>query len=147
MFGKAHDLAQFPDSSPILKGVVGRKQGDIRKALEHVRHNIVTVCPGEIDVEIGWVGPVQVEKALEVKVKLDGIDVCDAQQISHEAVRPTAPPYVEIALASCVTGDVPIDQEIGQITLLPDQRNLVFHPVQHLLVVVGIAVGQAFCAQ
>ena len=147
VFGQPHDLAQFPHGCAVLKGVVGGEQCHVGEALEHVRHYVVAVRPREVDVEIGWVGPVEVEEALEVEVEFNGIDVGDAQQVGDEAVGSAAASHMKIPPAARVARDVPVDEEVGEEALLADQADLVFHPLQHCVVVVRIAVGQTLCTQ
>ena len=147
VFGQPHHLAQFPHGRTVLEGVVGREQCHVGEALEHVRHHVVAVRPREVDVEVGRVGAVEVEEALEVEVQLNRVDVGDAQQVGDEAVGPAAPPHMEIAPTARVARDVPIDQEIREKALLADQADLVFHSFQHGVFVVGIAVGQTLCTQ
>ena len=92
VFGKPHDLAQLLHGRTVLKGVVGREQRHVGETLEHVRHHIVAVRPREVDVEVGRVGAVEVEEALEVEIEFNRVDVGDAQQIGDEAVGPAASP-------------------------------------------------------
>ena len=54
---------------------------------------------------------------------------------------------MKIPLAARVARDVPVDEEVGEKSLLADQADFVFHPIQHRVVVVGIAVGQTLCTQ
>ena len=147
VFGQPHDLAQLPHGCAVLKGIVGGEQRHVGEALEHVRHHVVAVRPREVDVKVGRVGPVEVEEALEVEVEFNRIDVGDAQQVCDEAVGAAAASHMKIPLASGVARDVPVDEEVGQESLLSDQANLVFHPLQHGVVVVRIAVGQTLGTQ
>ena len=59
---------------------------------EDVILNLAALIPTEVDIEIGRRGPVFVDKALEVEVKLDRIDIGDTQTIRHDGVGPRAAP-------------------------------------------------------
>ena len=142
VFGQAEDLPQFSDDRTVLEGAVRPHQRHVGEPLEDVFCHVVPVGPGEVDVEVRRIRSVQVDEPFEVEVEFNGVHVRDAQQVGDEAVGPASAPHVEVPAAARVAGDVPIDEEIGQIPLLPDDRQLHFHPLQDVLFVVGVAVSQ-----
>ena len=147
VLGQAEDLAEFAHHRPVLERVVGPEQGDVFVAVEDVARDVVAVRPREVEVEVGRIGPVEVDEPLEVEVQFDGVDVGDAQEVGDKAVGPAAPTDVEVALGPRVGGDVPIDEEVGEELLLAEDLDLVLHPFEDGLVGVGVAVGEPFGAQ
>ena len=142
VFGQAEDLPQFPDDRAVLEGAVRPHQRNVREPLEDVFRHVVPIRPREVDVEVRRIRAVQVDEPFEVQVELDGVHVRDAQQVGDEAVGPASAPHIKVTAAARVVGDVPVDEEIGQIPLLSDDRQLHFHPLQDVFFVVGVAVGQ-----
>ena len=69
---KAEDLAQFSDDGAVLKGAVCADEGDVVKALENVPGNVIPVGPGEINVKVGGIRPVEVDEPFEVQIQFDG---------------------------------------------------------------------------
>ena len=147
MLGQAKDFAEFAHHRPVLEGVVGAEQGDVLVAVEDVACDVVAVCPRKVEVEVGWIGPVEVDEPLEVEVQFDGVDIGDAQEVGDEAVGSAAPADVEVALGPRVGGDVPVDEEVGEKLLFAEDLDLVLHPFEDGLVGVGVAVGEPLGAQ
>ena len=98
MFGQAEDLAEFAHDRAVLEGVVGAEQGDVFVAFEDVACDVVAVGPGEVEVEVGRVGPVEVDEPFKIEVQFYGVYVGDAQQVGDEAVGAAAPPNVKVPL-------------------------------------------------
>ena len=147
VFGQAEDLPQFPDDRAVLEGAVRSHQRHVREPLEDVFRHVVPIRPREVDVEVRRIRAVQVDEPFEVEVEFNGVYVRDAQQIGDEAVGPASAPHIKVPAAARVAGDVPIDEEIGQIPLLPDDRQLHFHPLDDVFFVVGVAVSQPLGTQ
>ena len=147
VLGQAEHLAELPHHRPVLEGVVGAEQGHVLVAVEDVARDVVAVGPGEVEVEVGRVGPVEVDEPLEVEVQFNRVDVGDAQEVGDEAVGPAAPADVEVALGPRVGGDVPIDEEVGEEFLFAEDLDFVLHPFEDGLVGIGVAVGEALGAE
>ena len=122
VFGQAEDLSQLPDDCAVLEGIVCSRQCHVGEPLEDVVCHIVPIRPREVDIEVRRIRAVQVDEPFEVQVELDGVHVRDAQQVGDEAVGPASAPHIKVPATARVAGDVPIDEEIGQIPLLPDDR-------------------------
>ncbi len=146
-FRQTEDLAQLTHYGTVLKGIVRSEDGAILEPLEDVARNIGTVAPGKVEVEVGWILSVEVDKPLEVEVELDGIHIGDAQNIGHHAVGAAPPPHIKVALATGVGGNVPIDQKVGNEFFLGDDLQLLFQSVDHHLIGIGIAVGDVLVAK
>jgi len=108
--------------------------------LENVARHVGAVAPGEVDVKVGRILAVEVDKPLEVEVKLDGIYVSNAENVGHHAVGAAPPPHVKITLSARVGSDVPVDQKVRDKLLLGDDFQLLFESVENYLVGIGIAI-------
>ena len=91
VLGQAEDLAELAHHRPVLEGVVGAEQGDVLVAVEDVACDVVAVRPREVEVEVGRIGPVEVDEPLEVEVQFNRVDVGDAEEVGDEAVGLAAP--------------------------------------------------------
>ena len=60
-------------------------------AFQHIIDDLVTIAVRKVDIKIRRTGPVGVEKAFEVQVELDGIDVSDPQTIGNKGIGAAAP--------------------------------------------------------
>ena len=109
--------------------------------------DVFPVSPRKINVKIGRVDAVEVDKALKVKVEFHGIHIGNAQEVGHNAVGATASPHIEVPLAAGVVDDVPVDQEVRDKPLDLDQFQFFLDPVFYGLTRLRIAVGQALPAE
>ena len=147
VFGQAEDLPQFPDDRAVLEGVVRPHQRHVGEPLEDVFRHVIPIGPREVDVEVRRIRAVQVDEPFEVQVEFDGVHVCDAQQVGDEAVGSASTSHVKVPAAARIAGDVPVDEEIGQIPLLSDDRQLHFHSFEDVFFVVRVAVSQPLGTQ
>ena len=145
-FGKPEDLSQFTDDRTVLKGDIGTQKTHVRKAIEDEADDVVPVGPGEIDIKVRWIGPIQIDEALKVEVQLYGVHVRDAHQVGHDAVGATPPPHIKISPAPGILDNAPVDQEIGNELFLPDDLQFLLQTRQHLLVRIGVTIAQVAIA-
>ena len=137
---EAEHLAQFAHDRPVLEGGIGGQQGHVGEPAEDIPGNVFPVPPGEVDIEIRRILPVQIDEPLEIEVKLDGVDIGDPQHIGDYAVGAASAADIKIAFAPGIGSDVPVDQEIRYEALLPDNGKLLFHPLMNFRTGIGIAV-------
>src|SRR5919202_887528 len=97
-------------------------------AAEYVRQHLVALVPGEVEVDIGRVAALQVEKALEDQLGSNRVDVGDAETVAHHRIgnRPTA------AVSRSVLDDVAHHQEVVGQALLSDDAELQVEAVLQL---------------
>ena len=124
----AQRLAHLADQRAAPEMHVG---GDQRHVLvpvgvEHVIQHFVAPVPGEVDVDVRVVRPLQAEEALEVQVVAEGVDLGDVEGAADQAVGGGAPPHRRNAARRRLAHDVPHDQKI-RLQLQPvDHCQLVF---------------------
>ena len=75
--GQTKHLAQFPNSGPVLKGIVGALEGHMLETLEDIGRDIVPVPSGEINVKIRGRGPKGIDEPFEIQVQFNGVHIGD----------------------------------------------------------------------
>ena len=88
--------------------------------------------------------PIEIDEAFEVEVEVDGIYVGDSKQVGNNAVGATATSYVEVAFASCIRSDVPVDEKVGDEVFLFDDFKLLLQASTNLFVGIVVAVPETF---
>ncbi len=147
LLGQAKDFAELAHGGSEFEGVVYADQGRVLEPVEDEMRDVVPIAPGEIDVEIGRIGPVQVDEALEVQVELYRIDIGDPEQVGHDAIGTAPASDIIIALAARVLEDLPVDQEIRDELLLPNDLQLFLQAVEDARSELLIPVLQALIGQ
>ena len=69
-----------------------------------------------------------IDKAFEVEIEFEGIDIRDTEAIGDEGVGAAASAYVMIAGGLGVADDIPGDEEVWRKTQLADDFEFAFHP-------------------
>ena len=116
--GDLHDASDVPDRRFGPK----RPKGDdlahvvVPIFLDDVVDHLSATVHAEIHIDIGHADPLGIQKPLEEEVIVEGIDVRDAQGISHEAAgrRSSTGPHGD-ATGPGKLNDVPDDQEIARV--------------------------------
>ncbi len=140
MLGQAEYFAQFTNNRPLLKGIICSQQGNIFKFLKYILSYFVAVVPRKIDIKIGWVFAVEVDEALKVEVKVDGVYIGDVEQVGDDTIGATATANVKIAFGAGIRDDIPIDEEVGEETLLANDGKFFFNTFKYFLPRVFVAV-------
>jgi len=94
LIGQTKNLGHLPHGGPRLEGhLVGDHGGPAEAVLaEDVSQHIVPLVPGKIDIDVGEIGALGMEEALEVEVVGDGIDLGDEQAVADDGGGSGAPP-------------------------------------------------------
>ncbi len=84
---KTMDLGHLSQGRTGLVGHVGGDHGCPLTTvfLKGVFQDIVPIVPREVDVDIGWILAVFIEKTFEEEIVSDRIDLCDSEKIGDEA--------------------------------------------------------------
>ena len=114
----------------------------MRKTFKNIAGHIVAIGPGEINVEIGRILPVEVDEALKIQIELDGVHIGNPQNVGDDAVGTTSTPHIKIALAAGIVGDVPIDEKVGNKIFLFNNTELLFNARKDGFVGLRVAVLQ-----
>ncbi len=124
--GAAVHLGHFAQRAAELEGVVVRhhRGAGHRVAAEHPGEDVVPLVPGEVEVDVGRVLPLRVEKALEQEPGAEWLHVGDAERVAHDRVGHRAP----AAVGGSVLDDVLDHQEVVGEALHPDDGELVLEP-------------------
>src|SRR5262249_51847794 len=101
--------------------------GDIGIAifLAHVLDDLVAAILAQVDVDIGSLGALRVQKSLEQEVVLDRTNVADLQQIAHERAASGAARRSGNTALSRIPHEVPYNQEVRSEAHAVDHRKLV----------------------
>ena len=88
---------------------------------ENIIGHFISVFPGKVNVKIGRIFPVEIDKSLEIQVQFDGVHISNPQAIGDDAIGTGSTAHmVEVALLR-KGHDVVIDQEVGGKGLLLDE--------------------------
>ena len=90
-----------------------------------ILQHVLALAVREVDVDVGGLGAVFAEEALEQQAELDGVDGRDPECIADGGVCRGAAALAENSLAPREADDVPHDQEVAGEPELRDQRELV----------------------
>ena len=121
------DLAGLAEGAARLEEEVRTDAGAVPPAVtvEDVGDDLVAHLPVEVEVDVGQVGPAQVQKTLHRQVEAERIDVGDLQQVADERVAGRAAQRHRVPPVAGVAGDVADDQEVaGQIGRLDHRQFL-----------------------
>ena len=83
-------------------------------ALVHVLEHALALAVREVDVDVGRLGALLAQEALEQEVHPDRIDGGDAEAVAHRGVGGRAAPLAEDPLAPREAHDVPDDEEVAR---------------------------------
>src|SRR5699024_8704654 len=120
LFGQPEHLPQLPGHGPPLEGHIGGEQGRMFKSSEDIGRHILSVFPGEVNVEIRRGIPRGVDEAFEVEVQLYWIHIGDAYDVGHYRIGTGASAYVGVVFRPGILDDVVVDQEIGDKAQVDD---------------------------
>ncbi len=91
----------------------------------HVLQHALALAVREVDVDVGWLGALLAEEALEQQLELDGIDRRDPQAVADGAVGRRTASLAQDPLAPSEAHDVPHHQEVPGEPELADERQFV----------------------
>ena len=134
----AGDLADFAGGPAVYLGHLAERAAEpetvvvghhrrARKgiAAEHVRQHTVPLVPREVEVDVGRVGARGVEEPFEEEPGAEGLDVGNAEAVTHHRVGDGA----ATAVGGPVRHDVVDHQEVIGEALHSDDGQFVFQPV------------------
>src|SRR4051812_41269799 len=123
-------LGNLAQRSPRLKTVVIRHHRgmQIGVAAKDVLQHLVALIPGKIQIDVGRVLALQVEKALEDQLGGDRVYVGDTEAVADDRVGNRSPATMRWALPD----DVPDNQEIVGESFSGDNPKLQIQPVSEL---------------
>ncbi len=125
--GTAVDLGHLAERPPQPEGVVvgDHRRARVRVALEDVGQDPVALIPGEVEVDVGRVAALGIEKALEQEPGAQRLHVGDAEAVAHHRVGDRA----AAAVGGAVLHDVVHHEEVVGEVLDCDDGQLVLQPV------------------
>ena len=108
---------------------------------DHIFQHLAPPAVTEVRINIGHADALRIQEPFKEQVKIQRVNVCDVQQISHDGTGCAAPARahrngiraaVFIFVAAAVVDKIPHDQEIRRIAHLLNDAQLVFQALLYL---------------
>ncbi len=108
----------------------------------------MAVSPREVYVKVRRVLAIYIDKAFEIEIELNGVNIGYTKKVGQNAISPTSTSYIEKILFSGMLDDVPIDKKVGnEVHLLNDVYFLVHALLNDAFFLVGIAMADVVITQ
>ena len=133
IFRDAEGFGHVADGRPVLEGVEGADHGGAFGAVffVHVTQHAVAALPADVQVDVGRVAALGIEKTLEIQVVPDGVHLGDFQHVRHQTVRRRTAAHAGDVFPTAKVGNILDDQKIFRKTQIVDGLQLVFQPFGH----------------
>ena len=102
------------------------QKSHVGKSTKNILQNRIPILPRKIQVKIGRIASIQVNKTLKKQIQFQGIHIRNKKQVRHQAVGPASPTHIKESRFPGKFEDLPIDQKISYITLLSYDHQLFF---------------------
>ncbi len=129
LLGQTVYLTQFPEDGAVPEGGNGPDKCRMFSAIpfKYVVQYLIPFLPGEVDVKVGWTGPLGIDETFKIEIKVNGIHIGNPQAVGNNGVGPAAPSHMVESTRHGISDYIPGDQEIGRkaqpiddLQLMPD---------------------------
>ena len=143
-FRQTKSFPHFPKNGAVLKLDIRSTKSHIffSVSFKNIRQNFIAFAPTPVDIKIGRIISVFIQKTLKIKIEFDGTDFCNSEQITHNAVCATSTTNMQKTTTVAVFHNIQSNQKIACKIHFRDDFQFFFNTVDDDLVFFRISFLQ-----